>query len=258
MYTAYQEQVVYKGDMVTGNLEEFIIPNFTLEHILGNRIGDVTQVVPYEYNGEHFLVVTWQEITSDDYWLFQTYIGLYNYNTGEWIYEKKIMNEPALNGVVLSPPHVYEGKFYANVGNNLVCHDITTGDQIWTRSFAQDFMFSGFIIAEGKIIANCEDGNTYGIDPINGNILWQTPSAGTSGHMSYLNGVIYFVGGSTGALHAIDVANGRMLWKIENENIGDSASFKTNAVYVFSASGNTPARVIALTHNNVYSFNAAR
>ena len=258
MYQQYQEDVAFKGNLETGEIEEYIIPNFTLEHIIGNRIGDVTRIEPYMYNGVQYLVVTWQELTDDTIWNFQTYLGLYNYETNEWVYEKKVMNQPNLNGVVLAPPVIYQGKFYANIGHQLVCHDIATGNQVWIKDFPQDFMFSGFIIEDDKIIANNEDTFTYCLNPENGNLIWKTESSGTSGRMSYLNGIVYFVGGSTGKLHAIDVSTGKHVWKIDVGNLGESSTsnFKTNAVYVFQAENGNPAKVIALSHLNAYSFEA--
>ncbi|MEN8857156.1 MAG: PQQ-binding-like beta-propeller repeat protein [Flavobacteriaceae bacterium] len=260
MYPNYQEDVVFKGNLETGELNEFIIPNFTINNIApGNRIGDVTRIESYMHNGVQHLVVTWQEpqnVNSINDW--QTYLGLYNYETNEWVYEKKVMNQPNINGVVLAPPVIYQGKFYANIGHQLVCHDIATGNQVWIRDFPQDFMFSGFIIEDNKIIANNEDTYTYCLNPENGNIIWKTESSGTSGRMSYLNGIVYFVGGSTGKLHAIDVSTGDHVWKISAGNLGESSTnnFKTNAVYMFEAENGNPAKVIALSHLNAYCFEA--
>lgn len=256
MFPDYQERVAYKGNIETGEIEEYIIPNFTLEHIIGDRIGDVTRIEPYMYNNVQHLIVTWQELTDDTIWNFQTYMGLYNYETNQWVYEKKIMNEPNLNGVVLAPLIIYKDRFYANIGHQLVCHDIATGNQLWIKDFPQDFMFSGFIIEEDKIIANNEDTFTYCLNPVNGNIIWKTETAGTSGRMSYLNGIVYFVGGSTGKLHAIDVSTGKHVWKLESRKLDDESSFKTNAVYVFPAKNGNPAKIIALTHLFAYSFEA--
>jgi len=256
----YDESVGFKGNLETGELNEFIIPNFTINNIApGNRIGDVTRIEPYIYNGVQHLVITWQEpqnVNSINDW--QTYLGLYNYETNDWGYEKKMMNEPNINGVVLAPPVIYQGKIYANIGHQLVCHNIATGNQVWVRDFPQDFMFSGFIIEEDKIIANNEDTFTYCLNPENGNIIWKTESSGTSGRISYLNGIVYFVGGSTGKLHAIDVSTGKHVWKINASNLGESSTnnFKTNAVYVFKAENGNPAKVIALSHMNAYSFEA--
>jgi outer membrane protein assembly factor BamB len=119
-------------------------------------------------------------------------------------------------------------------------------------------LFSGFIIEDDKIIANNEDTHTYGISPENGSILWKTESSGTSGRISYLNGIAYFVGGSSGKLHAIDVSTGEHVWKIDASNLGEpsNSNFKTNAVYVFEAENGNPAKIIALSHLNAYSFEA--
>jgi outer membrane protein assembly factor BamB len=259
-FQQYSEQVALKGNLETGELNEFIIPNFTINNIApGNRIGDVTRIKPYMYNGVQHLVVTWQEpqnVNSINDW--QTYLGLYNYEANEWVYEKKEMNEPNINGVVLAPPVIYQGKIYANIGHQLVCHDIATGNQVWVRDFPQDFMFSGFILEENKIIANNEDTFTYCLNPENGTIIWKTESSGTSGRMSYLNGIVYFVGGSSGKLHAIDISTGEHVWKINASNLGESSTsnFKTNAVYVFEAENGNPAKIIALSHLNAYSFEA--
>jgi len=254
-YLQYDEKIVYKGSIEKGEIKEYIIPNFTLEHIIGNRIGDVTRVEPYMHNGVQHLVVTWQELTDDTIWNFQTYLGLYNYKTNEWVYEKKVMNQPNINGVVLAPPVIYQDKFYANIGHQLFCHDIITGNQIWVKDFPQDFMFSGFIIEDNKIIANNEDTYTYALNPNTGSQIWKTKTAGTSSRMSYLNGIVYFVGGSTGKLHAIDINTGKHVWKIDGHKL-DGENFKTNAVYVFPAKNGKKAKIIALTHLNAYCFEA--
>ena len=76
--------------------------------------------------------------------------------------------------------------------------------------------------------------------------------------MSYLNGIVYFVGGSSGKLHAIDVNTGKHVWKLDALKLGepDWGHFKTNAVYVFPAEGNKSAKVIALSHLYAYCFEA--
>lgn len=258
LYPEYQESIAYKGDIETGNISEYIIPHFTLEHIIGGRIGDVTSIEPYYHNGIQYLAVIWQEIKDNELWNFQSYLGLYNFNTNQWIYEKKVMNIPNLNGVVLSKPIIYKDKLYANIGHELVCHDLLSGNQLWRKEFSQDFSFSGFIIEENKIIGNNEDRYTYCLNPVNGDIIWKTFSSGTNSEMSYLNGVVYFVGGSTGKLHAIDINTGKTVWKIDAAKLGEpnGSSFRTSAVYVFPSEGDQKAKVIAFSYLNAYCFEA--
>jgi outer membrane protein assembly factor BamB len=254
LYSEYDEWVCYKGNMETGEIEEFLVPDFTINIIApGNRIGNVTNVLPYMYNGVQYLTVIWQEPFATYDW--QSYLGLYNYETNEWVYKKKIMNEPNINGVLLAPPVIYNKRIYADIGKEIVCHDLATGEQLWSRQFTQDFMFSGFIIVEDKLIGSNENETLYCLNPDNGNIIWQTEGSGTSSRLSYLNGIVYFAGGADGKLHAVDISNGKTVWLLEGKYLDDSY-FKTNAIYVFPAEGNKAAKVIALTHQHAYCFEA--
>ncbi|MCK4664104.1 MAG: PQQ-binding-like beta-propeller repeat protein [Bacteroidales bacterium] len=256
MYPQYSERVGYKGNLQTGEIEEFLIPNFSLDYIMADRIGSITAIVPYMINEVQHLVIVYQEPASLQ-WDFQSFLGLYNYETNQWVYERKIMNEPNLNGVLLSPPTIYNNNLYANIGKELVCHDITTGKQIWNKQFTQDFLFSGFIIEEDKIIANNENLTLYCLDPETGNEIWTGKGAGTSSRMSYLNGIVYFVGGSDGKFHAVDISTGKTVWRLNAEIIeGNDGIFNTNAVYVIPGTNGNKGKVIALTHMYAYCFEA--
>ena len=252
----YNEQIMTKVEINTGNLTtEVIRANYSGDYInSSNFIGGVTNVTKLATNNNLY-ALTYAEPSPN--WVVNSYLGLYNASTQQWVYERKLMAPSTTNSSAYEPK-IYNNKLYAWVGKNIVCHNLDTGEQIWRKSFPQDFLFSGFIIEDDKIIANNEDTYTYCLNPENGNIIWKTESSGTSGRMSYLNGIVYFVGGSTGKLHAIDVSNGEHVWKINAGNLGESgsSSFKTNAVYVFEAENGNPAKVIALSHLNAYCFDA--
>lgn len=259
-YPEYSESVGFKGDLQTGNLTEFIMPNFTLAHINGGRIGDVSCAVPCVVNGTPYLAVVWQELAYDNLWDFQSFLGLYDEATKTWLYEKQILNQPNVGGVLFTDPIIFDNNIYINVAKEIVCHDLATGNRVWKKDFDQNFMFSGFLIVDNKLIATCEDTKTYCMNPKTGTLLWKTESAGTSSPMSYLNGIVYFVGGSTGKLHAIDVATGKNIWRINPKNLGEpeNSNFRTNAVYVFPAENGMPAKVITLSNLNAYCFEAAK
>jgi outer membrane protein assembly factor BamB len=254
--SGYGETTVNKTDINTGDItKEVIRANYAGDYINPNNlIGAITNVIKLP-NSTNLYAITYAEPSPN--WVVNTYLGLYDDSTKAWIYERKLMAPPTQNSSAYEPK-IYNGKLYAWVGKNIVCHNLETGEQIWRKPFPQDFLFSGFIIEDDKIIANNEDTFTYGIHPENGNILWKTESAGTSGRISYLNGIAYFVGGSTGKLHAIDTETGQHVWKLEASSLGEPAgnSFKTNAVYVFPPKNGNAAKVIALSHLNAYSFEA--
>ena len=252
----YYSSTTFKGNMLTGFIEEFITPNFIFSIAPGNRIGDVTATLYCELNEKPYLAVIWQEPV--DHFDWQTYLGLYDYQSDEWIYEKEIMNVPSSSGVLFPPPKIYNHKVYANVGSSIVCHDLITGKQLWKKDFINDFMFSGFIIEDGRLIGNNEDLFTICLDPETGNELWRVRTAGTCGRPSYLNGIVYFAGGSDSKLYAIEAGSGKIVWKINPVLLGEGydAQFRYNAIYTLPAKEGQPAKVIALSNLYAYCFEA--
>ncbi len=251
-YDGLIEYPAYIFDINNGEYLEFLRGKYSKDFIApDNFIGAITNIIKLP-DSNNLYAITYAEPLPN--WEVNSFLGLYNSDTKLWEYERKLMATPTQNTSVYWP-QIYNNRLYASVGPNLVCHSLQTGEQIWIKQFTQDFLFSGFIIADDKIIANNEDTYTYCLSTYNGHTIWKEASAGTSGRMSYLNGIVYFVGGSTGKLHAIDISTGKTVWKLDGQKL-DGADFKTNAVYVFEADGNNPAKVIALTHLNAYSFKA--
>lgn len=254
------QRVVFKGDMNTGYYEEYLIPNFTIDYFFpGNRIGSVTASVPVKIDGSEYLAVVWQEPFFEFNW--QSYLGLWDIENEVWVYEKaKINPEKSFNGILLNPPVVYQDKIYLAVGFELACHDIRTGVQQWRRKFEGEIFFSNFLIEEGKLVVNNEDQNIYCYEPISGNLLWKTKGSGTSSKMSYLNGVVYFNGGASGKLHAIDIRSGKTVWKIDPKLVGEHKEeiFMGTAIYTIPGENGKKGKVISLTGNYAYCFEAYR
>ena len=253
----YGEYIAYIGNIQTGELTEFLRPILSASYISPREsIGGINYIneVPLDNN---LLLVTYTEPLPE--WCVNSFFGLYNCQTQKWIYERKLLVQPLWNTSVLHTPIIYNEKAYANVGNNLVCHDLYTGEQVWRKEFDQDFLFSGFIIEEDKIIANNENLTLYCLNPETGSEIWTGEGAGSSSHMSYLNGIVYFVGGSDSKFHAVDIETGQTVWRLDAEKLeGYDGKFKTNAVYVIPGENGEKGKVIALTHMNAYCFEAYR
>lgn len=154
---------------------------------------------------------------------------------------------------------LYDTKLYYASGLGLPCFDVMTGEPIWSVPFREGFGFSGFIIADNKLIANCEDTYTYCLDPLTGRQLWKEKSSGTSTPISYLNGVVYFLGGGDGKLHAIDATTGKHLWRVKSpdEVVNSGAWFYGVCVAVAGKDG-SKGRVVATTGLNAYGYEAIR
>jgi len=255
-----EQMIVFKGDIQTGVIEEYLAPDFTMDYFFtGNRIGDVTAVAPLELDGREHLLVVWQEPFFEFFW--QSYLGLWDKVNQEWVYKKTIINsEKSFNGVLLNPPVVHEGRVYLAVGFELASHDIRTGEQAWKRKFDGEIFFSNFLIEEGMLIANNEDQFVYAFDPISGRQLWKTPGSCTSSKMSYMNGVVYFNGGATGRLHAVDIRSGKTVWRIDPQKIGSNREeiFMGTAIYTIPGENGKKGKVISLTGNFAYCFEAYR
>lgn len=249
------EYIAYKGNIETGEIAPFLKANLSSEYVSPREsVGGINYISTIPEN-ENLLLVTYSEPLPN--WEVNSFFGLYNTLSNTWLWERKLLSEPTVNTSVHTPPLIYNNKAYANVGKEIVCHDLETGEQVWKRQFMQDFMFSGFIIVENKLIGNNEDGILYCLNPDTGDIIWQTQGSGTSSRLSYLNGVVYFVGGADVKLHAVDINKGETVWLLDAKYL-DKSMFKINAVSVFAAEGDQPAKVIALTIQHAYCFEAFR
>lgn len=254
----YETKVVFQGNFETGEIHRILVPKFSTEPTLGNRIGEVSAVIPFIENADTFLLVGWQNIIPPNF--FQSYLGLYNLTERQWIYEKAYLNEPAWNGVKLFPYTIFEDKVYMSVGYELLCPNLWTGEMIWKKKFNAEIFFSGLIVEDGRVIANCEDKVLYCFDANTGNLLWEGEGAGTSSPLTdrYLNEVIYFSGGSSGLIHAVDVRDGKTLWKLEPEKMDDGSDFWKGDIYVIPGRNGNLGKIIAHTPRNAYCFEAYR
>ena len=255
----YNETIAYIGNIETGEIEEFLKTNLSCEYVA--PIGENGHVGGISYvnyvTGNNLFLVTYSEPLPE--WKNRMMFGLYNTQTQEWVYERKLLVEPHWNAGVQHTPIIYNNKVYAAAGNYLVCHDIVTGEQLWRREFDQDFLYSGFIIEEDKIIANNEDLTLYCLDLETGSEIWTGEGAGTCSRMSYLNGIVYFVGGGDSRFHAVDIETGETVWRLDAKKLeGSDGMFKTNAVYVIPGENGNKGKVIALTHMYAYCFEAYR
>jgi len=257
----YDEQIAFKGDIQSGEITEYLTANFTYEH--HDCVRAVCSVVQVP-DRENLVVVYYAENLPD--WITQSYFGLYNTESKEWVWDKIAIAPPQIGNVLYYQPQIVNNKIYAEIGCSIVCHDLESGKQLWKRDFTNDFTFSGFIIEDGRLIGNNEDCFTVCLDPETGREHWRTSTAGTCGSMSYLNGIVYFAGGSDRKLFAIEARTGKIVWRINPKileadywaqfNSWNAAQFRYNAVYVLPAKGREPAKVIALTDMYAYCFEA--
>jgi|DewCreStandDraft_5_1066085.scaffolds.fasta_scaffold36136_1 outer membrane protein assembly factor BamB len=158
-----------------------------------------------------FLEVIRSTGTTD--YSYTTYIVGFDLTSDREIYRTMVYSQTKDGGGAITK--VYGDNCYSVVGRRMVCTGLGTGKIRWFQNFPGDFLFSGFIIVDGTIYANCEDTYLYALDAETGLIKWREKSSGTSSPLFYMDGVLYYVGGGDGMLHAVDAATGKHLWKID-------------------------------------------
>ena len=251
---------LYMGIIWTGNPEkERIKPPYdsTGKQDSSGQHGWIKRIIPLTLQQDTLVCILYMDPALRGY-QYRSAMGLYNLTKSTWIYSRSSLNQPSAT-TNITHAKLYQNKVYHASGRSLHCHDLMTGREIWTKSFAQGFGSSGFIIAGGKLFANCEDTYTYCLDPQTGQQLWQEKSSGTSSPISYLNEVIYFLGGGDGRLHAIDATNGKHLWQIvsPDETLNAGAWFYGTCT-VLPAKEGRKGRVMATTGLSAYCYEAIR
>lgn len=258
----YQPSKLYEGNILRPVREKEIVnPQLPREYFGVTPIPrGATFFRPTILDGDTVIAVAYQVPTVDaQYNVIKSAFGLYNLDKKEWMYKDRILLEPQPGGVVDWCPVIYEEKIYWNANRDIVCNDLRTGREIWRKAFRQDFLFTPLIIAENKIIANNEDTWLYAMDVNTGAELWKTKSAGTSSHLVYLDGYVYYIGGGDGLLHAVDVSNGKTVWKLKSPdlNVYSGAHFFGGISGVAARNGKK-GRVMANTGRHVYCYEAIR
>lgn len=257
--THLRATVGYRANILIGEFEEFLYPYYDTTYIpVTLRLGDVTAIQPIRENGIRYLIVVYQQQVADYPAMFQSYLGLYNYDAMSWTYQREVLNEPIQNGVLLADPAILDDMIFMNIGKDIVACSIWTGDVLWRRSFTQDFLFSGILAVDGKVLGNCEDTYLYSLNPLTGGILWKEKTAGTSSRLRYLNGIIYLSGGSTSRIHAIDSDAGETVWLLDPAKYDNGSDDFKPDLYVIPGENGEKGKVIIQTHNTAYCVEAYR
>ena len=254
----YRTGIVYECQTSNGRLEPLLFPD--IDFNTGGEANTVTSLAEVEViqsAGKTFLAL----ISTDPFpnWYYSVMLGLYDYEARTWVYDRIEVSPPSQYNAGIFVRE-YEEKIYVSAGNRISCHDLWTGERQWRHAFPRDFLFSGFIVEEGLVVANCEDKVLYGLDAETGVQRWRGEGAGTSSFLEgrYLNGIVYFSGGSSSRIHAVDIQTGETVWRLDPGEIEEGALDWKPDIYVVPGENGEKGRVIACTPQNAYCFEAYR
>ena len=192
----------------------------------------------------------------------RVYVNLYNISKKEWVYKKK---ETFLQAVARSRPKLHNGVVYFAADPYIFAIDLMSGEIIWKRHFGDKvhFTFPEFILIPEKnlIVFNAETSSTtlFALDLTSGSTVWSEPSSGTSSQSQYLNGVVYFVGGGDGLLHAVDIDTGKHLWKISSPDLAiNSNAWFARYCAVFPGKNGEKGKVVVSSGLHAFAYEAER
>lgn len=253
--------IVYRGRLGTSNYTALFSPPYRKDTLgLREAYGTVSQTYPFvseREGGDTLLTFCY----SDPIGNFNNTIssGLYNLTADSFVYTGRELRQSTRYEARLRM-ETYQDKVFVSFDDSIICYHVYDGTVLWEKPFDNSFTFSGFIVADGVLLANNEDTYLYGIDPTSGRQLWKEKSSGTSSHMVAHNGVVYFVGGGDGLLHAVEIATGRHLWKLRSpDEAKNSGAFFMPLVAVVPPESETDkALVVVSSYLSAMAFEAAR
>ena len=250
---------VYRESIKDGIPNFIAQPNYDTVNARPDRVyGRISGIAPYILSNDTCIAVGFGDPQIPNG--FKGFLGIYDVTLKKWISEKEPINEGSFRGLN-QQPQVWQNKIYLCGPDFVGCYDAITGKYIWRVGISgnADFLFSGFIIQNGKVYANDSNGNLHCIDAVTSKEYWVEPTSGTSSDMVYLDGVVYLVGGGDGLLHAVDAETGKTLWKVKSP---DAATYNDGNFDRFCAavpgSFGSKGRIIVSTGYNAYCYEAAK
>jgi outer membrane protein assembly factor BamB len=254
------EGAIYRGSVLRPEEEELIVYPEIKRQVEGtdfqiNHGASSLQVFTRQL--DTLLVVDYQtSIEPARQNLVRSEFGVFNVSQRRWEYKDVLLLE-GYGAVVDGMPLIHQDRVYHSTDRAITCHDLATGKELWRQKFPGNFLFSGFVITDNVLVANCEDTYIYGLNPQTGQQLWKEKSNGTSSRMFPLNGVVYYAGGAV--LHAVEVATGRHLWRLQSPDLKrSSGAYFFGFVSGIPPSAGQKGKILACTGLNVYAYEAAR
>lgn len=262
-YDIYEDEKIYISSMNPIEKETpFLTPNYTtVNNMRFNGAGRIYSQITFKKDSEDFLAFTIINQISADLPNNTTGVyelNLYNLTKKEWVYQKKsIRNSGKSIGAF---DLIYDNQNLYFMSSDIVyCHDAISGNERWATNIGSAPLTSRMMLVNKKLYAACEDRFLYSLDATSGQLLWKEQNTGTCSPISYLNGILYYLGGGDGKLHAVDASTGKHLWRLKSSDVDKNVGAFFYGVCVAVAGKNgEKGKVIATTGQNAYCFEAIK
>ncbi len=260
-YDIEEDAKIYTGNILSPVEEQLLLtPDYTsvAKAVLAGRMMDISSI---NKDGIDYLIFAIEnptrEFTPAGWGL--TELNLYNLTEKKYVYKKVAINPikdtRAAGDITYQAPNLY---FQSS--KYILSYNAMTGVENWRTYLGSAPLLSNMLLAENKLFSACEDDNyLFCLDATTGSILWKIHNTGTCSPISYLNGVLYFLGGGDGLLHAVEAATGKVLWKIKSLDVNtNSAAYFYGSVNAMPGKNGGRGVVVATSGLNAYAYEAAR
>lgn len=262
-YEPLGEVKIYFGNLESSAEEQLLLePEYTrVDGLVGNNLGVVTYMTLFKKDNNTYLAFgienPYTDFTTKE-GMGATELNLYNITQSKYEYKKVVVNPNRETRVVADL--VYQApNLYFQSSNYIHGVEAMTSKELWRAYLGTSPLTSRMLLADNKLFSACEDRFLYCVDINTGRILWKEQNTGTCSELSYLNGVVYYLGGGDGLLHAVDAETGKHLWKVPSPDlkVNSGAWFYGVCVAVPGKNGSKGV-VVATTGLNAYGYEAIR
>jgi outer membrane protein assembly factor BamB len=261
-YSPIDEQKIYWGNINSADDEQLLLrPDYTeVPNPPYEAQGHVNSMRPFTYENNTYLAFgienPYPDLTPGNSGF--TELNLYNITQSKYEYKKVVVNS-ARETRVIGDLFYQDGRLYFQSSNYIHGYDAMTGKELWRAFIGSSPLTSRMILANNKLFSACEDRILYCVDALTGIVLWREQNTGTCSELTYLNGVVYYLGGGDGLLHAVDAETGKHLWKISSPDLK-----KSQDAWFFGVCIAVPGEkegegvVVATTGLNAYAYRAIK
>ncbi len=262
-YEPVGEEKIYYGSMESSNEEQLLLePEFTrVDKPAGSTLGRITDITPFKNDGVTYLAFgienPYTDFTTKE-GMGSTELNLYNTTQSKYEYKKVVVN-PNRETRWVGDLFYQAPNLYFQTSHYIHGVDAMSGTELWRTFIGSAPLTSSMILADNKLYSACEDRFLYCVDITTGRLLWKEQNTGTCSELSYLNGVVYYLGGGDGLLHAVDANTGKHLWKVSSPDlkVNSGAWFYGVCVAVPGKNGSKGV-VVATTGLHAYGYEAIR
>ena len=184
--------------------------------------------------------------TKERYW------SLYNESENKWIFDSVKIG----NSTTARFTEYYNNKFYIKDQFNIYCYSRETAALIWQEEFPAQIDALNVVEDHNKIIINCVNYTSYCINADSNTQIWQENTAASTSNIYYQDGVVYFIGGDTGKLHALDINTGKHYWKVVVPHLDGPGSSFSKHVGGMPAQNGKKGKIFTSSFTRAYCFEA--